>query len=553
MTSDHGLLAAQVDQLFAEWDHPDRPGAALAVIRNGSIVYKRGYGCANLEYDVPITPSTVFHVASVSKQFTAFAIALLAQQGKLSLDDDIRKYLPEMPDFGQTIIIRHLVHHTSGLRDQWELLVIAGWRMDDVITKEHILKMARHQRELNFEPGQEHLYCNTGYTLMAEIVERVTGQPFREYTDENIFKPLGMTSTHFHDDHQEIVKNRAYSYSADTVLDGSALALWQGQRVQGEKEGGFKKSVLSYANVGATSLFTTVKDLARWAQNFDDQRVGGAAVIEQMHQRGVLNDGKEIDYAFGLVIGDHKGLKTVSHSGGDAGYRSHLVRFPDQQFAVAILSNLGAFNPQRLALQVADVYLADHLAPEAAKETEAEADLATYDAYIGNYMFPLGILSIAKEDGRLVAELADLPKLELLPESEDRFSVPDFGMTVSFQRDEAGEVTQLTVHQGGQDTPAKKIEPLTLTPEQLAEFEGEYYSDELGTTYTLVVEDGQLVAQHRRHDDVSLIPAFVDQFSGEKPRLAKVHFVRDKDKIVGFRLSSGRVRNLRFDKQVHQA
>jgi hypothetical protein len=324
-------------------------------------------------------------------------------------------------------------------------------------------------------------------------------------------------------------------------------------RVQGEKDGGFKKSVLSYANVGATSLFTTVKDLARWAQNFDDRRVGGHAVIEQVHQQGVLNDGKEIDYAFGLVIGDHKGLKTVSHSGGDAGYRSHLVRFPDQQFAVAILSNLGAFNPQRLALQVADVYLADHLAPEAAKETEAEADLAAYDAYIGNYMFPLGILNIAKEDGRLVAELADLPKLELLPESEDRFSVPDFGMTVSFQRDEAGEVTQLTVHQGGQDTPAKKIEPLTLTLEQLAKFEGEYYSDELGTTYTLVVEDGRLVAQHRRHDDVSLIPALVDQFSGEKPRLAKVHFMRDKTKIVGFRLSSGRVRNLCFDKQVHQA
>ncbi|HZM99550.1 MAG TPA: serine hydrolase, partial [Pyrinomonadaceae bacterium] len=198
-------LTKKVDQLFATWDKPESPGAAIAVIKDGIVVYKRGYGSANLEYNVPITPQTVFHVASVSKQFTAFAIALLASQGKLSLDDDIRKHLPEVPDFGKKITVRHLIHHTSGLRDQWTLLGMAGWRLDDVITKEHIMKMVRYQRELNFDPGAENLYSNTGYTLLAVIVERVSGQSFREYTEANIFKPLGMTNTHFHDDHEEIV------------------------------------------------------------------------------------------------------------------------------------------------------------------------------------------------------------------------------------------------------------------------------------------------------------------------------------------------------------
>ncbi|HET9532790.1 MAG TPA: serine hydrolase domain-containing protein, partial [Blastocatellia bacterium] len=305
----------------------------MIVVKDGSVIYKRGYGSANLEYNIPISPSTIFHVASVSKQFTAFAINLLASQGKLSLDDDIRKHLPEVPDFGKKITIRHLIHHTSGLRDQWELLAMAGWRLDDVITKEHILKMVRHQKELNFDPGQEYLYSNMGYTLLAVIVERVTGQTFRQWTHENIFKPLGMTDTHFHDDHQMIVRNRAYSYAP-------------------ERESGFRLAALNYANVGATSLFTTVEDLAKWMQNFEDMKLGGRGVIEQMYQQGVLNTGQKIDYAFALGIGKYRGLRTVGHSGGDAGYRSHVVWFPEQRFAVAVLSNLATFNPVRLSQQV---------------------------------------------------------------------------------------------------------------------------------------------------------------------------------------------------------
>jgi len=454
MTENESL--AKVDNLFTQWDNWDSPGAAMAITQDGSIVYKRGYGSANLEYNIAITPATIFHVASVSKQFTAFAIVMLAEQGKLALDDDIHKHIPEVPDFGKTITIRHLIHHASGLRDQWQLLRMAGWRLDDVITREHILKMVRHQKELNFDPGEEYLYCNTGYTLLAEIVARVSGQSFREYTEANIFRPLGMTNTHFHDDHEMIVRNRAYSYAP-------------------QEDGGFRKSVLSFANVGATSLFTTVEDLAKWIQNFDEKGVGGDAVIQQMHQRGVLNNGKELDYAFGLAMGIYKGLKTVGHGGSDAGYRSNILWFPDQKFGVVVLSNLGSFNPGGLARQIADICLADQLVQEEPTE-QTKAD--------------------------------------------------------------------------DQDQTEKESE--TISPEQLEEFAGDYYSDELGTVYTMTIQGGQLVAQHRRHEDAQLNATAVDQFEGKNWWFPQINFERDENqKVTGFMLTGGRVRNLRFDKRTH--
>ena len=535
-------LEEKVDRLFVAWDKPDSPGCALAVIKDGKVIHKRGYGSANLEYDIPITPSTVFHVASVSKQFTAFAVTLLANQGKLSLDDDIRKYLPEVADFGKTITIRHLIHHTSGLRDQWELLAMAGWRLDDVITKEHILKMVRHQKELNFEPGREHLYCNTGYTLLAVIVERITGTSFREFTEANIFKPLEMTTTHFHDDHQMIVKNRAYSYSA------------QGR-------GGFRLSALNYANVGATSLFTTVEDLAKWQNNFDGGRVGGAPVIEQMLQQGVLNSGEKIPYAFGLVVGKYKGLNVVEHSGGDAGYRSHVMRFPDQKLAVVILSNLGTFNPTGMARQVADLYLADQLKPEPPKAKPAERPVvsvnpAVYDAYVGKYELQgpaWTIVNIMKEDGKLMAQPAGQPKAELFPESETRFFLRLQEAEVNFSRNEQGKVEQFTLQQRGQTIVAKRVEPFTPDAAALAEYTGSYYSDELGTQYNIVVREGNLIAQHQRNEDVRLTPISLDQFSGSAWFFSRISFTRDKDRrVTGLRVSGGRVRNLCFDRQKHQ-
>lgn len=528
-------LSQAVNALFAAWDRWDSPGAAVGVWHQGELVYKRGYGCANLEYQIPITPTTVFHVASVSKQFTTAAIVDLAQQGQLSLDDDIRRYLPFVPDFGPTITIRHLANHTSGLRDQWELLAMAGWRLDDVITKEQIHKLVRQQRALNFAPGEKYMYCNTGYTLMADIVAAIAGQPFPAFMQTHFFKPLGMVHTHFHDDHALIVPNRAYSYAPAA-------------------NGGFKKSVLNYATVGASSLFTTVEDLARWVQHFEEGQQAGAAWLEQMQQPGVLNDGKVLDYALGLSVSSYRGLKTVGHSGGDAGFRSHLLRFPDQHFAVIVLSNLATLRPRDLCLQLADLYLADQLGPAEAADVAATAplplDAALLANYTGVYLEEDGeLITVTAKADSLVAATTWEPALALTPVATDQFLALQPKGCVTFERDTTGQVTQIHCQFYGVTWSAQRVAPWAPTVAELAEYCGEYSSAELGTTYTLVVQEQQLVIQHQRHSDIALTPVRVGQFTGNQWWTTKLLFQRaDEGTITGFTLSGSRVHAVQFSK-----
>ena len=347
----------QVDEIFAPWTNNETPGAAVAVVKDGAIIYKKGYGMANLEYDIPISPNSVFHIASISKQFTVFSILLLEKEGKLSLDDDIRKYIPEVADFGKTITLRHLASHTSGLRDQWNLLAMAGWRMDDIITREHILKLVSKQKELNFTPGDEYLYCNTGFTLLAEVVSRVSKMSFAAFTKATIFEPLKMNNTLFYDDHEKIVKNRAYSYQSTGT--------------------GFKKSVLNFANVGATSLFTTVEDLSLWSMNFSKATIGDVSIFNKMKTLAILNNGETFGGALGQFVGKYKGLNEIQHGGADAGYRAYLTRFPDQNFSVIVFSNAAEFNPVRIAYKVVDIYLKDDFIPEPEKEENPAAAISS--------------------------------------------------------------------------------------------------------------------------------------------------------------------------------
>jgi len=380
-----------VDKIFASRNKPDVPGCALGVVKDGRTLYSAGYGMANIEHGIRNGPNTVFHIASVSKQFTAFAIQLLAQDGKLSLDDDVRKYLPELHDFGTTITIRNLIHHTSGLRDQWALLALAGWRLEDVITEADILNLVWRQKELNFPPGQEELYSNTGYTLLGVIVKRVSGKSLREFAAERIFQPLRMQNTRFQDDYGFVVRNRASSYGR-------------------QPDGSYRYIALSYSNVGATSLFTTIEDLARWDQNFYDASVGGQALLANMHVKGKLTSGKEINYASALVIGEYRGLRTVEHGGGDAAFRTILLRFPEQRFSVITLCNAGDANPTMLARAVADVYLAKELAPkvdptQAPKPVEVKVDAKILQTYVGAYeLMPGFVLTITLEDGQLKSQ-----------------------------------------------------------------------------------------------------------------------------------------------------
>src|ERR1700733_13412053 len=332
----------KVDEIFAKWDRTDSPGCALSVMQGGKIIYKHAYGMANLDHERILTTDTKFHVASISKQFTAASIVLLEQDGKLSFDDDVHKYIPELPDFGVKITIRNLLHHTSGLRDQWDLLDLAGWRYSlDLITNDDVMSVVVRQKALNFAPGSEYSYSNTGFTLLGEIVKRVSGKTLREFTTERIFVPLGMKDTHFRDDHAEIIKNKAFGYS--------------------KEKNGWELSVTNFDIVGATSLFTTVEDLALWDENFYTQKVGGPHFTETMLTHDPLTNGEKNTYAFGLVTEKYRGLDAVDHSGADAEYRSDLLRFPAQHFSVAALCNAGDSGPSTLTQKVADVLLAGEL------------------------------------------------------------------------------------------------------------------------------------------------------------------------------------------------
>ena len=528
----------QVDELFASWDNKDSPGAAVAVVQNGAIVYKKGYGMANLEYDIPNSPSTVFHIASVSKQFTAFSILLLEKAGKLSLDDDIRKYIPEVPDFGKTITLRHLATHTSGLRDQWNLLAMAGWRLDDVITKEHVLKLVSKQKALNFNPGEEFVYCNTGFTLLAEVVARVSGQSFAEFTKANIFSPLKMKSTLFYDDHEKIVKNRAYSYHEDN---------------------GYKKSVLSYANVGATSLFTTAEDLSLWTVNFGNPVVGDSSLIRKLNTLAVLNNGKTFGGALGQFVEKYKALNEIQHGGADAGFRSYLTRFPDEKFSVVVLSNAAEFNSGDMAHKVVDIYLKDKIKKEPVVEVKKEespktagvsVDQATLNTYLGDFELQPGFnISVTTNNGQLFGQATGQPAFLLTPLSNTEFKVKGVDATVEFVPNGGDKVNAIKLHQGGRIMDAQRLKGLDNTTENLAEFSGSFYSEELSTTYDFVVVGTKLMAKHSRHSDFDLLPIKKDMFSGQAWFFGQIEFIRDANNgITGCKVSNGRVRNLYFKK-----
>ena len=633
-------LNDQVDQLFKVWDTNNGPGLALAIIKDGAIVYKKAYGIANLEYDIPITPSSVFHIASVSKQFTVFSILLLEKQGKLSLDDDIRKYIPEVPDFGKKITLQHLASHTSGLRDQWNLLSMAGWRFDDVITKEHILKLVSKQKELNFSPGDEFMYCNTGFTLLAEVVSRISDMSFAEYTKANIFEPLKMDNTLFYDDHEKIIKNRVYSYYSekdnqkvirrldsirnDIIINGSSFAnkaILYSQDPQSSANGGkytlyknrvqmvkefrdtafrlkegeisdpfkteygwhivksekirgkeldvrhillipessfYKKSVLNYANVGATSLFTTVEDLSFWAMNFSEINIGDSTIINKMNTPALLNNGKTFGGALGQFVGDYKGLNEIQHGGGDAGYRTYLTRFPDQNFAVIVFSNSAEFDAGGMAHKVVDIYLNEKIkSQEIRNDFKKESSLKVisvnqniFKSYVGVFELQPGfVIKISSNDNQLFAQITGQQKFTLAPISNTEYVFEGVEAKIEFISNEGENIKLLKIHQGGQIYEAPRFKEFDISTVILSDFSGEFYSEELSTKYSFTIVDGNLIAKHSRLSDFKLNPIKEDMFTSEAWFFGQVEFIRNDNNIItGCKVSNGRVRNLYFNK-----
>jgi len=330
--------SGRVDRLFAAWNRSDSPGCAVGVVKDGALVYSHGYGMADLEHNVRITPASVFYIGSLSKQFTAMAIALLAQQGKLGLDDDIRKYLPELPEYPATITIRHLLHHTSGLTEYIAVIERVTGRPAEPTTDRDVLEIMKGERRVTARPGERFEYSNTGYTLLGLIAERAAGVPLDVFAESQIFGPLGMRSTHFHADTRALVRNRAYAY----------------EPVPG---GGFRLAPPVPARLGAGGVFTTVDDLVRWDRNFSDAKVGGQALIRQMTTPGTLSNGAPIDYGFGLELHAYRGFRVVEHGGDFVGYHAYVSRFPDERLSAIVLCNGSDISQVPLAHGVADIYL----------------------------------------------------------------------------------------------------------------------------------------------------------------------------------------------------
>jgi CubicO group peptidase (beta-lactamase class C family) len=405
-----------------------------------------------VEEGVPITPKSVFDIGSTSKQFTAASILLLEKQGKLSVNDDVRKYLPELPDYGNKITILNLLNHTSGLRDYLTLMELAGIPTDSVTTDEDALALIARQRVLNFAPGSEWLYSNTGFFLLSTIVKRVSGKTLREFAGENIFTPLGMTQTQFRDSHTSLIANRALAYDAN------------------EKRGGYTLNVSYFEQTGDGAVHTSVEDLLKWDENFYTGQIGGKIFLAELQEHGKLNNGKVLDYAKGLNVAEYRGLHTVRHGGSWGGYRAELLRFPDQHFSVACLCNVGNANPARRANEVADVYLASLMKAkdlkkelDAVRKKEVSGPPLTAEqlqAYVGDYWSEeLGVTyRLGIQDGNLklaaVLDRAGLPRAnnfspnDLRHAGTDEFAIGGRSATLKFKRDGTGAPSEFVLDAG---------------------------------------------------------------------------------------------------------
>ena len=503
----------------------------------GKLVYQKGYGQANLEQNSPINPSTVFYIASTSKQFTAASIALLAKQNKLSLDDDIRKYLPELPVYDSAITIRHLIHHTSGIPDYLELLGLAGQRLDDVHGEEEILELLSRQKSASFKPGDQFLYSNSGYFLLGVIVKRVSGKPLAQFAEEHIFNPLGMTHSRFHDSRTRLVKNRAQGYFSS-------------------KEGEVRNYLTQFDRVGDGGLMTTVEDLYRWDRASENGTLGSKDFARSLLTQGQLNNGNSLTYAFGLMIGQHRGLRTISHGGSFIGFKSELLRFPEKRLSVICLCNHNAADATKLAKEVANIVL-DHASSQpvppaaiSAIEPVEHMPLKEADLKGGATVFrepTTGSLwRLSNEEGRIVATV-DGQSFQLKPIGQGRYrslNAP-IDLELEFQRPDADRPLVLQLGVEGQSPIAlEAIEAVSPTIDQLGEFAGNYYSPELQSLYQLFLHDGKLFLRLKNNPDAEVVPVLNDLFRVEGKNLA---FSRSSQrKITGFVLSSGRIRNLRF-------
>ena len=531
----------KVDKLFSQWDTDKTPGAAIAIIQNGKIIYEKGYGMANLEHDIPLSPDSVFRIASVSKQFTAACIARLALDKKLDLDASILKYFPELPaDVYSSVTIRHLVHHTSGVRDYLTLAYLAGLEDYDYYSAREAVSMLVRQKALNFNPGDEYLYSNSGYLLLALLVERVSGKTLNEYAAEKLFKPLQMNSTQFYDDHTRIVPKRADGYSASPE--------------------GYKINMTTLDLVGDGGIFTTVRDMSKWLEALQGRGPFDQDFLDLLTYRKPLNDGKENNYAFGLGIRTRKGKRIIAHGGAFVGFRAYMAIYPDEQFSLVCLANHGNIRLIGISGRIADIYLfedseqkkksSDSPAPKSPSFVDLSEDqLAKYSGAYRNAETE-DVYKVWAEKGLLHAHGLPGYHLTFKPLSTSRFmavsGIP--GLEVEFSSDKSTGSRSFSIYRNGEQRDTfHEFKPFDPGEEFISAVSGIYYSEELSVTYRFALHKGELkvtVADHL--DPIELNPTMENTFTSD---YGTIRFSQDAGKNYSFTIDSGRVKGLRFVKK----
>jgi CubicO group peptidase (beta-lactamase class C family) len=519
------ILTQKVDQIFSVYDKSGSPGCSLGVIRGGDFAYRKAYGLANLELEVPLSSQSVFYMGSVSKQFTAASVVLAAEKGYLSLDDDVRKYIPELPDYGHVITLRQMIHQTSGFRDFYTLLSLSGHDPAAFNSAEEIFKIVARQRGLNNIPGDAWIYSNTNYFLLGMVVQRATRKSLADFAAENIFKPLGMSHTVFYDDHTLVVPGRVAAY--DPGSDGTFHVDWS----------------TTFAVVGAGGLMSSVDDMLLWDKNFYANRLGQGTLLEELQTPGVLNDGDKISYAMGLVLGEYRGLPIVEHGGALFGYRTELLRFPEQKFSVICLCNIASAVPENLARQVADIYLADKLRPEASalkrSSNESFPDPATF---AGKYLDPRTHLlyTFTASNGNLMAWGAVLIRINANQFYDLQSDVIAFDSSKGVMHAKL-DIGQETYFSGIRVEEPRLGEPL------LASYAGRFRSGELDTIYSLSEDKGALILRNGDKPPQKLSPITKDEFdAGDFGRLVFEHDSRGR--VLGFRVFTQAARGIAFEK-----
>ena len=524
---------ARMDKLFDFWNRLDQPGFAVVVVKEGQVVYQNVFGLACQEHGVAITPKTVFNIATAAQPFVGMAVALLENEGKLSLDDDVRKYIPEIPDFGTPVKLRHLLYQTSGLRD-WLSVLQLGGREKEEVTFEKVLNIVKGQKQLAFPPGDRFQDSNTNYDLLAETIKRVTSRPFSDWAWENIFKPLKMTRTQFRDNFRSIFDDQAFTYNFT------------------RRE--YLKGIDNLSLTGSHSLFASIADLAKWLLNLENGQVGGKDVFARMFTAGRLNNGQSSGFGYGLNIEAEKGRWRVSRIGNWAGSGAALVYYPDQKFGFAMLANWD-YDPVEGFLQnIVDTYIPAPVepvkkSPPAAAKKKVKVSPEILDSYAGDYRIALGqVCTISRKGDQLIVSLPWM-NFPLAALSRTEFLLAFGDIRITFQKNKEGKVQQFVWKQGGEEQIAPKIVLVKPTPQELEEFAGAYFNAELDLRYAVELRGDTLIVNAPGQNEIRLAPDEKDRFTTSSRVFPMVVFQRDgQNRLTGFIIDSDPVRDLVFKK-----